>query len=75
MMQNSLGVQDSIILGMPVIQVNSDSVTEQFVAQELLACSDPYIESELFSGQERPGGAVRKLIISLVLKEWFFLLR
>ena len=48
MMQNALGVQDSITLGMPVMQVNSGSVAEQFVAQELLACSDPYIEPELF---------------------------
>ena len=48
MMQNTLGVQDSITLGMPVMQVNSGRVAEQFVAQELLACSDPYIEPELF---------------------------
>ncbi len=48
MMQNALGIQGSIALDMPLMQVNSGSVAEQFVAQELLACSDPYIEPDLF---------------------------
>jgi len=41
MMQNSLGIQTPIALDMPVMQINAGSVAEQFVAQELLACSDP----------------------------------
>lgn len=48
MMQNALGIQTPIALDMPVMQINAGSVAEQFVAQELLACSDPYAEPELF---------------------------
>ncbi|MCD4719539.1 MAG: ATP-binding protein [Desulfobacula sp.] len=48
MMQNALGIQTPIALDMPVMQINAGSVAEQFVAQELLSCSDPYAEPELF---------------------------
>lgn len=46
--QNALGVQSSIVLDMPVMQINSGSVAEQFAAQEILAMADPYAEPELF---------------------------
>lgn len=48
LMQNALGVQSSIVLDMPVMQINSGSVAEQFVAQEILSLADPYAEPELF---------------------------
>jgi predicted AAA+ superfamily ATPase len=47
-MQNALGIQQLIALNTPVIQINSGSIAEQFVAQELLADADPYAEPELF---------------------------
>ncbi len=47
LMQNALGLQSSILLGDSVIQINAGSVAEQYVAQELLACADPYADSKL----------------------------
>jgi predicted AAA+ superfamily ATPase len=47
LMQNALGVQDSIILDDSVMQINAGSIAEQFVAQELLACADPYSDKKL----------------------------
>jgi len=47
LMQNALGVQDSIILIDSVMQINAGSIAEQFVAQELLACADPYADKKL----------------------------
>jgi hypothetical protein len=48
MMQNALGIQSSIAVNTPVLTINSGSVAEQFVAQELLAFADPYAEPGLF---------------------------
>ena len=48
LMQNALGIQASIAFDMPVMQINAGSIAEQFVAQELLAFSDPYAEPGLF---------------------------
>ncbi len=48
LMQNSLGVQSSLILDKSIMQINAGSVAEQFVGQELLANSDHYSEPELF---------------------------
>ena len=48
MMQNALGIQSSIALNTPVMKINTGSVAEQFVAQELLAITDPYAEPGLF---------------------------
>jgi len=47
LMQNALGVQDSIILDNSIMQINAGSVAEQYVAQELLACADPYSDKKL----------------------------
>ena len=47
LMQNALGVQDSIVLGDSVMQINAGSIAEQFVAQELFACADPYADKKL----------------------------
>jgi hypothetical protein len=47
LMQNALGVQDSIILDDSVMQINAGSIAEQYVAQELLACADPYADKKL----------------------------
>ena len=47
LMQNALGVQESIILDDSVMQINAGSIAEQFVAQELLACADPYADKKL----------------------------
>jgi predicted AAA+ superfamily ATPase len=47
LMQNALGVQDSIILEDSVMQINAGSIAEQFVAQELLTCADPYADKKL----------------------------
>ncbi len=48
MMQNALGVQASIILEKSVMQINAGSVAEQYAAQELIACADPYSEMKLY---------------------------
>lgn len=48
LMQNALGVQSSIVLDKPVMQINSGSIAEQFVAQEILSLADPYAEPVLF---------------------------
>ena len=48
LMQNTLGAQESIILDKSVMQVNSGSIAEQVVAQELLACADPYADKKLY---------------------------
>ena len=47
LMQNALGVQGSIILDNSIMQINAGSVAEQYVAQELLACADPYSDKKL----------------------------
>ena len=47
LMQNALGVQSSIILDNSIMQVNAGSVAEQYVAQELLSCADPYSDKKL----------------------------
>ncbi len=47
LMQNALGVQDAIILDDSVMQINAGSIAEQFVAQELIACSRPYADTKL----------------------------
>jgi len=47
LMQNALGVQNSIILDDSIMQINAGSVAEQYVAQELLACADPYSDKKL----------------------------
>jgi len=47
LMQNALGVQDSIVLEDSVMKINAGSIAEQFVAQELLACADPYADKKL----------------------------
>jgi predicted AAA+ superfamily ATPase len=47
LMQNALGVQDSIILDDSVMQINAGSIAEQFVAQELIACAHPYADKKL----------------------------
>jgi len=46
-MQNALGAQDSIILDDSVMQINAGSIAEQVVAQELLACANPYADKKL----------------------------
>ncbi len=61
-MQNALGVQDAIILDDSVMQINAGSIAEQFVAQELLACADPYADKKLHFGPGKPAGAMLKLI-------------
>ena len=48
MMQNALGIQTSIILNKSVMQINTGSVAEQYAAQELLACADPYSDTKLY---------------------------
>ncbi len=48
MMQNALGIQPSIALNTPIMNINSGGIAEQFVAQELLAVTDPYVEPGLF---------------------------
>ena len=48
LMQNTLGAQESIILDKSVMQINSGSIAEQVVAQELLACADPYADKKLY---------------------------
>jgi predicted AAA+ superfamily ATPase len=56
LMQNALGVQDAIILDDSIMQINAGSIAEQFVAQELLACADPYSDKKLhFWAREAPG--------------------
>jgi hypothetical protein len=47
LMQNALGVQDSIILDDSVMQINAGSIAEQFVAQELIAGADPFADKKL----------------------------
>ncbi len=47
LMQNALGMQRSIVLDDPIMQINAGSVAEQYVAQELLACADPYSDKKL----------------------------
>ncbi len=47
LMQNAIGVQNSIILDKSIMQINAGSVAEQYVAQELLACADPYSDKKL----------------------------
>ncbi|MBW2194733.1 MAG: AAA family ATPase [Deltaproteobacteria bacterium] len=47
LMQNALGVQGSIILDNSIMQINAGSVAEQYVAQELFACVDPYSDKKL----------------------------
>ena len=47
LMQNALGVQSSIILDNSIMQINAGSVAEQYVAQELLSCADPYSDKKL----------------------------
>jgi len=47
LMQNALGVQNSIILDNSIMQINTGSVAEQYVAQELLSCADPYSDKKL----------------------------
>ncbi len=48
LMQNSLGVQPSLVLDKSIMQINAGSVAEQFVGQEILANAEPYSEPELF---------------------------
>jgi uncharacterized protein len=48
MMQNALGIQSSFILERSVMQINAGAVAEQYAAQELLACADPYSEPGLY---------------------------
>jgi predicted AAA+ superfamily ATPase len=48
LMQNTLGAQESIILDKSVMQINSGSIAEQVVAQEVLACGDPYADKKLY---------------------------
>jgi predicted AAA+ superfamily ATPase len=47
LMQNALGVQNSLILDESVMQINAGSIAEQVVAQELLASADPYADKKL----------------------------
>lgn len=47
LMQNALGVQDSFILDNSIMQINAGGVAEQYVAQELLTCADPYSDKKL----------------------------
>lgn len=61
MMQNALGIQASIILNKSVMQINGGSVAEQYAAQELLACADPYSDTP-----GKLGGAVQRLTTSLI---------
>ena len=58
LMQNALGVRDSIILNNSIMQINAGSITEQYVAQELLACADPYSDKKLhFWAREARGSS------------------
>lgn len=47
LMQNALGVQDSIILDNSIMQINAGGIAEQYVAQELLACADLHSDKKL----------------------------
>lgn len=46
-MQNALDIQDAIILDDTIMQINAGSIAEQFVAQELLVCANPYAYKKL----------------------------
>ena len=48
LMQNSLGIQSSLVLDQSIMQINAGSIAEQFVGQELLAAGSPNQEPELF---------------------------
>jgi uncharacterized protein len=48
LMQNACGLQSEISMAKNFIQINSGSVAEQFVGQELRAYSDSHQESSLF---------------------------
>jgi len=48
LMQNALGIQASLILDRSVLQINAGAVAEQYVAQELLTCGDPYADPKLY---------------------------
>ena len=47
LMQNALNIQEAIILDDVIMQINSGSIAEQLVAQELLAYADPYADERL----------------------------
>jgi predicted AAA+ superfamily ATPase len=47
LMQNALNIQEAIILDDVIMQINSGSIAEQLVAQELLAYADPYADEKL----------------------------
>ena len=47
LMQNALGVREAIILDDNIMQINAGNVAEQVVAQEILACADPYTDKKL----------------------------
>ena len=47
LMQNALDIQNAIILDDAIMQINAGGIAEQFVAQELLACANPYADKKL----------------------------
>ena len=57
LMQNALGVQNSIILDNSIMQINAGSVAEQYVAQELLSCDDSYSDKKLHFGARKARGS------------------
>jgi len=70
LMQNALGVRSSIILDNSIMQISAGSVAEQYVAQELLSCADPYSDKKLhFWAREARGSnsrVARGLAVSFV---------
>ena len=48
LMQNALGLHAETVLADDIMQINSGSVAEQFVAQELFALANPYTDRQLY---------------------------
>ncbi|PIV53232.1 MAG: hypothetical protein COS17_04880 [Elusimicrobia bacterium CG02_land_8_20_14_3_00_37_13] len=48
LMQNACGLQAKLLLDADIMQINSGSVAEQFVGQELRAYEDRYMDRQLF---------------------------
>lgn len=48
LMQNALGLHADTVLADNIMQINSGSVAEQFVAQELFVLANPYTDKQLY---------------------------
>ena len=57
LMQNALDIQNAIILDDAIMQINAGGIAEQFVAQELLACANPYADKKLHFGAREARGS------------------